>query len=100
MRMEDPKPTFSYFVSQTKETFPDLAYLHVIEPRVSGGDDREADDMDSNDFLREIWGDKPFVTAGRYTPQTAVQTADTKGSLIAFGRHYIANVSFSLFYMR
>jgi hypothetical protein len=41
MRMEDPKPTFSYFVSQTKERFPDLAYLHVIKPRVNGGDDRE-----------------------------------------------------------
>jgi NADPH2 dehydrogenase len=35
MGMEDPKPTFSYFVSQAKEKFPDLAYLHVIEPQTA-----------------------------------------------------------------
>ena len=37
MRMEDPKPTFAHFVSQAKKMFPDLAYLHTIEPRISGG---------------------------------------------------------------
>ena len=96
MRMEDPIPTFSYFVSQAKERFPDLAYLHAIEPRVAGGEDREpeADDMDSNDFLRKIWGDKAFIATGGYTPQTAVETVNAEGGLIAFGRHYIANVSF------
>jgi NADPH2 dehydrogenase len=95
MGTEDPKPTFSYFVSQIKESFPDLAYLHAIEPRVSGGEDRSAHDMESNDFLRKIWGDKVFIAAGGYTPQTAMETANTKGGLIAFGRHYIANVSFT-----
>ena len=99
MRMEDPKPTFSYFVSQAKERFPKLAYLHVIEPRVNGADDCDPDDMDSNDFLRKIWGDKVFISAGGYNPQNAVETANTKGGLIAFGRHYIANVSFSSLYI-
>ena len=86
--MEDPKPTFSYFVSQAKERHPNLAYLHAVEPVVSG-----TDDVESNDFLREIWGDKVYIAAGGYTPQTAAETASTKGGLIAFGRHYIANVS-------
>ena len=92
MRMKDPKPTFAYLVSQAKERFPDLAYLHVVEPRVAGDDDHK-NDVDSNEFLREIWGDKVYIAAGGYTPQTAAETADTKGGLIAFGRHYIANVS-------
>jgi NADPH2 dehydrogenase len=96
MRMEDPKPTFAYFVSQAKERFPDLAYLHAIEPRVSGIADQEYKDGESNEFLREIWGDKAFIAAGGFTPQNAAETAKTKGGLIAFGRHYIANVS-SLF---
>ena len=87
MRMKDPKPTFAYFVSQAKEKFPNLAYLHAI----AGTDDA---DVESNDFLRKIWGDKVFITAGGYTPQTAAETANTKGGLIAFGRYYIANVSF------
>ena len=94
MRMEDPKPTFTYFVSQAKERFPNLAYLHAIEPRVAGPEDYDCDDSDSNEFLREIWGDKVFISAGGHTPQTAAETASTFGGLIAFGRHYIANVRF------
>jgi hypothetical protein len=93
MRMQDPKPTFAYFVSQAKERFPNLAYLHAAEPRVGGTDDQDSNDVDSNDFLREIWGDKVFIAAGGYTPQNAAETANTKGGLIAFGRYYIANVS-------
>jgi NADPH2 dehydrogenase len=87
MRMEDPKPTFTYFVSQAKGRFPNLAYLHAIEPLVAGPNG------DSNDFLRKIWGDKVLIAAGGYTPQTAAETANAHGGLIAFGRHYIANVS-------
>ena len=51
-------------------------------------------DGDSNEFLREIWGEKVFIAAGGYTPQTAAETVEAKGGLIAFGRHYISNVSF------
>lgn len=29
--MTDPKPIFSYLVSQVKERFPGLAYIHVVE---------------------------------------------------------------------
>ena len=93
MGMEDPRPTFAYFVSQVKERFPDLAYLHVIEGRVSGPEDRESSDGESNEFLREIWGDKAFIAAGGYTPETAAETVEAKGGLVAFGRHYLANVS-------
>ena len=93
MKMEDPKPTFAYFVSQAKERFPNLAYLHATEPRVAGIEDNDSNNVDSNDFLREIWGDKVFIAAGGYTPQTAAETANTEGGLIAFGRYYIANVS-------
>ena len=85
MGMENPRPTFAYFVSQAKERFPDLAYLHAVEPR--------SDDEGSNEFLREIWGERVFIAAGGYTPQTAAETAETKGGLIAFGRYYISNVS-------
>ena len=94
MRMEDPKPTFAYFISQAKERFPDLAYLHASEPRVSGPEDRECDDLESNEFVRKAWGDKVFIATGGYTPQSAAETVSTFGGLIAFGRHYIANVSF------
>ena len=92
--MGDPKPTFAYFVSQAKERFPDLAYLHATEPRVIGPEDHECGDLESNESLRGIWGDKTFIASGGYTPQNAVETANTLGGLIAFGRHYISNVGF------
>ena len=91
--MKDPKPTFAYFVSQARERFPNLAYRHGIEGRVSGIEDRDGDGLESNDFLRKIWGNKVFISAGGYTPQNAVEMANKVGGLIAFGRHYIANVS-------
>jgi len=91
MRMKDPKPTFAYFTSQAKERFPNLAYIHVIEGRVAGIDDQDYNDQESNDFLRKIWGEKVFIAAGGFTPQTATETVNTMGGLVAFGRHYIAN---------
>jgi NADPH2 dehydrogenase len=93
MRMEDPKPTFAHLVSQAKERFPDLAYLHVVDDRVSGDGDLESSERVSKEFLRQIWGEKAFIAAGGYTPETAAETVKAKGGLVAFGRHYIANVS-------
>ena len=93
MRMANPRPTFAYLVSEAKARFPDLAYLHAVEDRVAGGVEHE-DDGESNEFLRKIWGKKVFIAAGGYTPQTAAETVETKGGLVAFGRHYISNVSF------
>jgi len=91
MKMKDPKPTFAYLVSQAKERFPNLAYIHVVEPRVSGIDDRDPNDQESNEFLREIWGEKAFIANGGFNPQTAAETVNAKGGLVSFGRHYIAN---------
>jgi len=89
--MEDPRPTFAYLVSQAKERFPRLAYLHAVEPRIAGDGDHGPNDGDSNEFLREIWGEKVYVATGGYTPQTAAETIVAKGGLISFGRHYISN---------
>ena len=91
MGMKDPRPTFAYFVSQAKDRFPDLAYLHAVGPQAPEGQD--SDNGDSDGFLREIWGEKVFIAAGGYTPQTAAETVGTNGGLVAFGRHYISNVS-------
>ncbi|KAF9498253.1 hypothetical protein BDN71DRAFT_414279 [Pleurotus eryngii] len=75
-----PKPTYTYFVSQMKERWPNTAYLHVTEPRVDSGaelgpdgvDGKERDDEcipaeEENDFLRRVWSPRPFITAGGYT---------------------------------
>lgn len=41
MRMKDPVPTFSYVVKELAKRHTDLAYLHVVEPVVSGDNDAQ-----------------------------------------------------------
>lgn len=36
MRMEDPVPQFSHFVSELARRHTSFAYVHVLEPRVNG----------------------------------------------------------------
>ncbi|KAI0742943.1 NADH:flavin oxidoreductase/NADH oxidase [Daedaleopsis nitida] len=91
IRMEDPVPTFTYLVSQIVERYPDLAYLHVVEPGLSGSEDIDARNGESNDFLRKLWRPRPLISAGRYTRESAMQRADETGELIAFGRRFISN---------
>lgn len=95
MGSSDPIPQFSYLVRQFKKH--NLAYLHVTEPRVGGNLDVDAPPESSNDFLRQIWcedgKDRVFISAGGYTRQTAIETAEEKGGMVAFGRLYIPNVS-------
>ena len=38
--MVDPKPTFTYLVSEIIKRQPGFAYIHVIEPRVNGNMER------------------------------------------------------------
>jgi NADPH2 dehydrogenase len=97
MGMENPEPTFSYLASQLKSRHPNLAYLHVIEPRIAADSDASAPDHASNDFLREIWAPKVLISAGGYTTQTALDTAGkNERELIAMGRSFLANVSMAL----
>ncbi|KAI0342407.1 FMN-linked oxidoreductase [Trametopsis cervina] len=91
MRMQDPIPTFRYLVQQITERQPKLAFIHVVEPRVNGAVDREVQEGESNDSLREVWGSRPFISAGGYNREHALKIAEEKGDLIAFGRDYIPN---------
>jgi NADPH2 dehydrogenase len=92
--MTDPLPQFSHFVTALKERHPKLAYLHLVEPRISGSENRTVGNHESNDILREIWQPLPYISAGGYlTREDAIQVAEQKGGLIAFGRMYISNVS-------
>jgi NADPH2 dehydrogenase len=98
MREKNPIPTFSYLIQQLHDRFPSLAYLHLVEPRIKGDNDAKAKEAgsiqeDSNDFARTIWGERPLILAGGFTPKTATDKVEKDGGLIAFGRWYISNVS-------
>lgn len=98
MREKDPIPTFSYLIQQLHDRFPDLAYLHLVEPRIKGDHDAKAKETDasqedSNDFARTIWGERPLIVAGGFSPKMAADKVEKDGGLVAFGRWYISNVS-------
>lgn len=95
MKDVDPEPIYTYVVGQLKERFSDLAYLHVIEPRVNGPETREGlpKSTASIDFIRQIWAPRPLIVAGGYDSKSAEERADKHDELIAFGRLFIANVS-------
>ncbi|KAH7881858.1 hypothetical protein F5I97DRAFT_470854 [Phlebopus sp. FC_14] len=98
MKMPDPRPTFSYLVRALRDAHPNMAYLHVVEARLSGTVDVIPAEHENNDFLREIWhegedGSKKriFISAGGYARETALSAAEEKGDLIAFGRSFVSN---------
>jgi NADPH2 dehydrogenase len=100
MGMEDPIPQFTHFVSSIKTAHPNLAYLHAVEPLI-GTNVTEGSYLfgESNDFLRHIWGSKPFISAGGYTRESAIARADKHSEeLVAFGRQFISNVRSLFFY--
>ncbi|KAI0744497.1 NADH:flavin oxidoreductase/NADH oxidase [Earliella scabrosa] len=96
MGMKDPIPTFTYLVSQVVQRHPDLAYLHVIEPGVAASEDCTHNGEESNDFLRQLWHPRPFISAGRYTRESAIKRAEKTSDLIAFGRRFISNADLPL----
>ncbi|KAJ5462816.1 hypothetical protein N7475_007760 [Penicillium sp. IBT 31633x] len=63
MRMKDPIPQFTDLIARLRDL--GLAYLHLIEPRVSGNADRETDKDESLDFCFKAWPKAgPIVLAG------------------------------------
>ena len=103
MRMDHPYPTFAVLAARVREEFPRLAFLHAVEPRIAGALDRAAIEGESNDFLRAIWkgpdsskNGSMYITAGGYTPETAIEHAERSDELVVFGRYFISNVRLRL----
>jgi len=92
MGMEDPKPQFSYYTEELKKL--KLAYIHVVESRISGNADAEGGG--SIDFLLDIWGKtSPVLAAGGYKTDSAYKAVDEwykdHDVAIVFGRYFITN---------
>ncbi|KAI1617327.1 hypothetical protein EDD36DRAFT_431104 [Exophiala viscosa] len=90
---------FSHIISELKKL--DLAYLHLVESRVAGGDAGTAiypGFTGRNDPFVKIWGaggnKTPIVLAGGFTPDSARKVVGEHYAreklCIAFGRYYIS----------
>ncbi|KAH8982222.1 hypothetical protein EDB92DRAFT_2117892 [Lactarius akahatsu] len=87
MGMPDPIPTFAELVTSIRDSYPDFAYLHVIEiTDIVGPVTRP-----STKFLRDIWGDRPYIANGGYERDTAIEVVEKEGGLVAFARYFISN---------
>ncbi len=90
MSDSDPKALFSYVADHLNQF--DLAYLHLVEPRIRGSELIHAGQgAVAAEQLREIFRGK-LIAAGGFEPDTA-EAVVGRGTLdaVAFGRHFIAN---------
>lgn len=95
MRMADPVPQFTYLITELRK-IGKLAYLHLVEPNVSGNADKKAGQEESLDFALKAWDwNSAVIFAGGYTLERANAALQTKGKdrnvAFAFGRHFISN---------
>lgn len=86
----DPRALFRHVAERLNDF--GLAYLHLIEPRVKGGETiAEAQAPVAAQELSKIFRG-PVIAAGGFNPETAeASVANGDASLIAFGRHFAAN---------
>lgn len=94
MRMADPLPTFEYLVAELRKF--GLAYLHLVEGRISGQSDTDVREGETNTSLVRTWDNaSPVLLAGGFTPQSAREVVDETYKdydvVVVFGRHFIAN---------
>lgn len=90
MSDSDPKATFGYIATELNRF--DLAYLHVIEPRIVGSQARvEGQPAVAAAQLRPLFNGK-IIAAGGFEKETAEEIiARGDADLVAFGRHFAAN---------
>lgn len=89
MRMADPIPQFSNLINKADQF--GLAYLHLVESRVSGANDSVG--HESLDFAYDLWNG-PFLVAGGYTLREAhelVERKSAKDIMVIFGRYFVSN---------
>ena len=67
MGMKDPLPTFITLVERVRDEHSNFAYIRVVELRVNSVAESDLTDENraqSNEVLRKIWGDRPYIAAG------------------------------------
>lgn len=92
MKMSNPIPQFSHLISNLKSF--SLAYIHLVESRVSGSGD--ANGNEKLDFALNILGTEHAVlVAGGLTPDSAKRAVEEEykeyNVLVVFGRYFISN---------
>jgi len=90
MSDSDPGSLFRHVAKRLDDA--NIAYLHIIEPRISGAETvAENQDAIAAKDLRQVF-QGPIIAAGGFTPASAEATVnDGVADLVAFGRHFTSN---------
>ncbi|WP_295999276.1 alkene reductase [Rugamonas sp.] len=92
MADSDPQALFTHVAQQLDKL--NLAYLHLIEPRVFGNETNESKDQKipvAAQLIRKHYKGL-IIAAGGFTPESAAQIIEAgDADLVAFGRHFISN---------
>jgi NADPH2 dehydrogenase len=91
MGMTNPITQFTDIIRKASQL--NLAYLHLVESRVSGAEDYSLSN-ERLDFAYRLWSG-PILVAGGYKPVDAQRLVDEeypdKDIVVMFGRYFIAN---------
>ncbi|ODV64895.1 NADH:flavin oxidoreductase/NADH oxidase [Hyphopichia burtonii NRRL Y-1933] len=94
-----PYATFSYVVGELQKRAnngKELAYISLVEPRVSGiMDVKKEDQAGDNEFIKKIWKGV-LLRAGNYSYDAPefnqlLSDVDDERTLVGFSRYYISN---------
>ncbi|KAI9432671.1 FMN-linked oxidoreductase [Lactarius indigo] len=91
MGKPDPIPAYAELVKRIRDSYPDFAYLHVVELTNIIITSSGTMTRPSTKFLRDIWGDRPYIANGNYDRETAIEVVEKEGGLVSFGRYFISN---------
>ncbi|KAJ4338588.1 hypothetical protein N0V87_003918 [Didymella glomerata] len=90
MKMEDPIPQFSDIIKKLNNL--NLAYLHMVESRVSGNADVEG--YDSLKPLYPLYTSSPLLIAGGFKAESARKLVNEdlkdRDVVVVFGRYFIS----------
>jgi N-ethylmaleimide reductase len=85
----DPLATYSRAIRALNPL--GLAFLHLIEPRVSGATDGDLNAPSAAAQLRPLWNGPAIVAGGFDRAKADAALADGTADAVAFGRMYISN---------
>lgn len=88
-------PQWSYLAAELEKRRregKELAYVHLVEPRAGGYEDRDSSNHESNDFFRLIYGGI-LVRAGGFGDRKLLEqvTSQEEKTVVAIGRYFISN---------
>lgn len=97
MKESDPLATFVPFTQAIVAAQPQLAYVHVVEPRFAGVGAVEGDNDNKDETFEPICEIAQraegiqYIAAGGLTPENGKSILQKYGGVVAIGRLYIAN---------